>query len=994
VTRAPDLDARLDLGPVGGAEVRPEPELPGELDVRLLGVVEVRRDGVPVPVPSGRPAVVLAALALRPGALVSQGTLTRLLWPGDQPEHPRAALQTHVARLRAVLGRAAVESAGEGYRLGLRPEVVDIARFRTLVAAARAAGEAVSRDAGAPDRELALLDQALALWRGNPLAGLWPDALARQTAPSLLDEVLTAAERAHEVRLRLHGPDDALVRQLRELVAAHPHREGAAGQLMLALTALGRQGDALAVFNDTVRALRATGRRPGAELAELHGRLLAGPGETAAAPVTPTVREDLDRTPPPVAAASPSASPVVAPRPAQLPARPPSFVGRAVEVAALTTALRDGPAPARRCRTVVVSGPGGTGKTTLALRVAHEVRDLFPDGHLFADLRTSSDADSLFPFPSGDSRPPGTSRSAIALNTDALAGLLRALGVGGPDLPPCPNERAELFRRLCAGRRLLVLMDDADPDTVASLLPPDAGSAVIVTSRRRVPGLPADARVDLGMLSEPEARELLASVVGPDRLAAEPEATKAVLERCAGSPLAVRIAAGRLATRPAWPIGHFAGRLSDGDRLSELRAGGLAVRTMLDATYLSLQPVQAQRYRLLAALPGATVDPQLAAVVWDVDVAEARGLLTRLADIRLVEPAGGDWFGWHDLVDDHIRAVADPVAARTARHRLLGHLLLSLRNARLRLRPADRVPGVPAPPSDCPSGRAFADRCEIHAWLHPRRTLLVSLARTELARGQYPAVDHAAGMLVLLDAVARECCDSGDDEETARTVLRAAARPSDPAITAAAWTNLTLTLAAQHRLDEALEAATEAVALRRELGDRYGELIMFENQACIHIEAGRYQHAVDVIAACVADRELLSAQVRARCLRTRARAHAGLGRTAAAHADLAAAHAVETPQPVSYDAHYEAAVAAAVHRAAGEREAALRSCGKAVDIAVSLGSTWMHALSLLDTARTQRHFGADGSAAAMGAAAVAAENRHVRLAAEAHAELSLAAAGR
>ncbi len=970
MTRRPheitDLDVGLRSGPGGVAG----PGAP-QLDVRLLGAVEVRRDGVPVPVPSGRPAVILAALALRPGGVVTQGTLARLLWPDAQPEHPRAALQTHVTRVRAVLGRFAVESAGDGYRLGLPPDVVDVTRFRGLFAAARAMDDLSGR--------LALLDQALVMWRGNPLAGLWPDVLTRQTAPSLLDEVLTVAERAHELRLLLHGPDDGVIRELRELATAHPEREGAAGQLMIALYREGRQGDALGVFHDTVRALRALGRRPGRELAALHARLLTG-GDLTASDDAATP----DAEPPGRAVAAPSArtapaapsAPVAGSgtRPEQLPSRPRSFVGRAAEVATLAAALRDGPAPEGRCRTVLVSGPGGTGKTTLALRVAHEVLDHYPDGQFFADLCTSSDA--------------------AALGTDALAGLLRTLGVGGSDLPPRPHERAELFRRLCAGRRLLVLMDDADPDTVASLLPAESECAVIVTSRRRIPSLPADARIDLGMFSEPEARELLASVVGADRLEAEPHATTAVLERCAGSPLAVRIAAGRLATRPAWPIGHFAGRLRDGDRLDELRAGGLAVSAMLDATYVSLQPVQAQRYRLLAALSGATVDVETAAVVWEVDAAEARRLLDRLADIRLLEHDGEGGYGWHDLVGDHIRAVSDPVAARTARRRLLGYLLLTLRNARLRLRPADRVPGVPTPPRGCPPGRQFADRCAIHAWLHPRRTQLIALARAELAGGEYPAVDHAAGLLVVLDAVARECCDSGDDEETARTVLRAATPPSDPAITAAAWTNLTLTLAAQHRLDEALEAAERAIELRRELGDRYGELIMFDNRACIDVEAGRYQEAVDVIAACVADREFLSAQIRARCLRTRARAYAGLGRCADARADLAAADAVETPAPVSYDAHYAASVAAAVHRAAGDRDEALRFCWQGVDIAVALGSTWMRALSLLDAARTLRHFGADGRVAAADAVTVAVENRHVRLAAEARAELTLAAAGR
>ncbi|RIQ13633.1 AfsR/SARP family transcriptional regulator, partial [Jiangella rhizosphaerae] len=269
MTRTP----HLDVGPRGGPGEVAGPS--GELDVRLLGAVEVRRDGVPVPVPSGRPAVILAALALRPGGVVSQGTLARLLWPDAQPEHPRAALQTHVARVRAVLGRSAVESTGDGYRLVLPPDVVDVTRFRGLSAAARAMDDLPGR--------LALLDQALLLWRGNPLAGLWPDVLTRQSAPSLLDEVLTVAERACELRLLLHGPDDGVIRELRELVTAYPEREGAAAQLMIALYREGRQGDALGVFHDTVRALRAAGRRPGPELAAVHARLLSGDGDPVTA---------------------------------------------------------------------------------------------------------------------------------------------------------------------------------------------------------------------------------------------------------------------------------------------------------------------------------------------------------------------------------------------------------------------------------------------------------------------------------------------------------------------------------------------------------------------------------------------------------------------------------------------------------------------------------------------------------------------------------------
>ncbi len=899
--------------------------------------------------PSGRPAIILAALALRPGTSMNATALAGCVWRDGAPANPRAALQTHVTRLRAIMGRDVVVSDSHGYRLDVPEHAVDLFRFRALAADARSA----SAEAG-----LAMLEEALALWTGAPLSGLAPDDFGADNAPPIENELLAAAERVGDLHLGLNRAGDTFLRRLRELTAVHPKRERLWEQLMLALYRQGRQGDALAMYHDAVTALRRDyATKPGAGLTTLHERILAA---------DPDLADSGDE---PQAVAQPPIPP-----PAQLPAWPADFVGRSRELAKLTDLLTPAEgASADRSAVAVISGPGGAGKTTLALRVAHEVRKHYVDGQVFVELRGAADGPEV----------------------DAPAALLRALGVASSELPGTAEARAGLVRTLCSERRLLIVCDDvAGASDVGALVPVRSPCGFIVTSRRRLPVVPATVHLDLGLFSRQESWELLGVVAGEKRVDAEPEAVKRLLQVCGGSPLAVRIAGGRLASRPAWPIDHLASRLDEGDLLDELEVSGLGVRALLDTSYGGLDPVSAARYRCLAVVPGLTVDTESAASMWDVSTAEAAATLRDLADLRMLEPMDPDGSGryrWHGLLGEHVRAVADPDETRRARHRLLSYLLAAVHAAMQRLLP-NRAQLYPFTVDHSLPVPRFATRADVHAWLHPRQEFIVSLARGLLADGDSQQVDRAATLSLRVDGAAVECCDSGDQEASARSVLDAPVAP-DTGLVAQAWQMMTLAMAARSRLDDALYAGTRALEMRREAGDRYGELVMHENVATVHIEAGRYRDALDLLDDLATADDPLPAQVRARSLRTRARAQVGLGLLDRAHADLTNAARIETPEPVSYDAHYEATVEATVYRAAGDHVAAVQACRRAVDVAIALESTWMQALSLLDLARIRRQFEGDGRAEAEAALEVSRKGRHVRWQAEALVELAIAAEG-
>ncbi|WP_116949009.1 AfsR/SARP family transcriptional regulator [Jiangella endophytica] len=875
--------------------------------IRLLGPFELLRGEEPVAL-ARRPAVLLAALALRLGAPVSYDAATELLWsPDELPASPRRAIQTYASRVRDVLGRDAVVAYGDGLRLDLDPDRIDLHRFRRLAGS----------DAGSARDELARLTEALGLWTGDPLSGLAGEQLAETEGAALLEELLGVAERHNELRLRLADVDDLFVASLRRLVTDHPWRERSWCHLMLALYRSGQQGEALATFARLVTVLRDDlGIDPGAEATQLHQRMLAG---------DPGLLEPARPAPDPAPE-----------RPAQLPAGSPAFVGRRRELSALAALLDQ---PADRVRVAIVSGPAGIGKTTTIVEAAHQARARFPDGQLFAE---------------------GTSRGAAVPSPDILGTFLRDLGVAADDVPHSPTGRATLFRTICARRRLLIVIDDAhSAGQIAALLPGAGECAVLVTSRRRL-DLPSNLSLDLDLISVTESHQLLARLVGADRLAAEPEAAAGIVEACAGSPLALLIVGGRLATRPAWPLAYLRDRLTGPGRLAELRLGDRSVRAALDATTSTLEPSDAARFRALGALPAGLVDVESATALWETGRADARDVLERLCDVRLLEPAAPECYTWHDLIGEYLHDRPGP-ADHAGRRRMLRQAIASITNARDRLRPRDRPhqPVVAAIAAEG-AGIAFARRDDVHAWVHPRMPLFAGLNRDGLMSPDEDQAVEAAALAPNLDVVLIECCGARDDaEELLRAVTAAPLPPAASHFVAASWQNLATIHSDQGRFAEARAAAERAILLWRRLGDRFGEAAMLNNLAVLNDRMGDHATAVEMSRRCVAAAEAQPVALRIRCQLTYAQLLARHGDPDAARAALAAARELYVPEPGSFDAHELRLAETYVQLADGRPADAIEAAEQAIAAAREMRSDRLVAHSTILLARARRRAGQD-----------------------------------
>ena len=351
--------------------------------------------------------------------------------------------------------------------------------------------------------------------------------------------------------------------------------------------------------------------------------------------------------------AAAAAEPVV---PGLLPRDVPGFTGREGELDRLAGLAGGG--------SVVVTAIGGTagvGKTALAVHAAHGLLPEFPDGHLYADLRGYTTGQ----VPAGPS--------------EVLEVFLRRLGVSGKEVPVSVEERSGLLRQLLASRRVLMLLDNAATEgQVRPLLPGAGRSLVIVTSRSVLPGLEADDRIDLDVLSEAEAVGLLAGLIGPDRAATEPETVAEVAGLCGRLPLALRIAGQLLATHPAWPVAKLAGMLAgEQDRLARLAAGDLQVRPAFEVSYAQLAEGDARLFRLLGLHPGPDFTVAAAASLAGTDPEEAGRVLVRLAEAHLVTEHAAGRFGMHDLLRLFARTTcqeADGQADREAAEaRLVGY---------------------------------------------------------------------------------------------------------------------------------------------------------------------------------------------------------------------------------------------------------------------------------------------------------------------------------
>jgi DNA-binding SARP family transcriptional activator len=616
--------------------------------VRLLGPVDVVVDGEARPVPGLRRKAILATLALHGGEIVSTGRLLDAVW-GETAPRALNTLQSNVSYLRGVLGsKAAILARPPGYLLDLGEDGTDVRLAERLLRQGTRSAD--------PCLAAGELRQALALWRGQPLADLAGLAWLEDQA-GRLDLLRQRIERAlAEARLAA-GEHRQLVPELEQLAADNPLDEHVHAQLMLALYRCGRQADALATY----QRLRVT-------LAEDLG---IDPGQALRGLETAILRQDpsLDA---PVLAGTLRPSAPIPPVPAQLPPAVAAFAGRGAELDSLDTVLSqaaaDGAVHGFALIITAIAGTAGVGKTALALHWAHRVAAQFPGGQLYVNLR-------------------GFDPAGRAVETgQALRGFLDAFGVPPERVPAGLDDQVALYRTLLAGRRVLVLLDNArDAEQVRPLLPGSPGSLAIVTSRNRLTGLIArDGAhpLKLDVLTPRGARELLTRRLGARRVESEPDAVEDIIARCARLPLALTIAAARAAASPRFPLAHVAAEMREpGQVLDPFGGDDVAtdVRAVFSWSYRGLRADAARLFRLLGLHPGPDITVGAAASLAGIGPDRAGALLAELTGGHLLAEHGPGRYGFHDLLRAYAAEQAlshdDDGARNAAVGRLLDHCL-------------------------------------------------------------------------------------------------------------------------------------------------------------------------------------------------------------------------------------------------------------------------------------------------------------------------------
>ena len=779
----------------------------------LLGpLVVADAAGRRVEVPGPRLRMLLAALLLHANTPVSGEVLAEAVWDGAPGPAAVRTLRSHIARLRRLLGPEAgrVAAREPGYLIHAEPSELDVAVFEALCHDADTALRA-----GAWAEASGHATRALALWRGAPLTDVPSQPLHGQIVPRLEQLRLQTLENNAQARLHL-GHHERLVPQLRDLAASHPLRERFHAQLMLALARSGRQAEALTAYQHARQALvDELGIEPGPELRNLHERILAS--DTAL--LTPPRPESTHQPP------------RLPETPRQLPADVRHFIGRTGELQALSGLL---PGNARAGGAVVISVIGGTagvGKTALAVHWAHQVADCFPDGQLYVNLRGYDPAQPV---------------SAA----DALAGFLRSLGVPGQDIPPEPDQRAARYRSLLAGKRMLVVLDNAgSAGQVRPLLPGTPACTVVVTSRDALAGLVARdgaTRLDLDLLPLEDAVTLLRTLIGA-RADAEPDATAELAARCCRLPLALRVAAELAVTRPDVPLAGLAGELADlSTRLDLLNAGGdpgTQVRMVFSWSCRHLGAEDARTFRLLGLHPGPDLEPYAAAALVGTTVSQARRALDVLARAHLIQPAGPGRYGMHDLLRGYARELSATVdggqGQQAALARLFDHYLHAAAAAMDTLFPAERHrrPCIPRPDTPVPP---LADPAAARQWLDAQRAALVAVAGHAAAR-DWPG--HAIRLSATLSRYLDNGCYFPEATAIYSHALGAARRTGDRAAEAAALNQIGVVNWQQSRLRQAAARHRQALALFRVAGDRAGEARALGRMGLAETALGRYEHA-------------------------------------------------------------------------------------------------------------------------------------------------------
>ncbi|MFC4857789.1 AfsR/SARP family transcriptional regulator [Actinophytocola glycyrrhizae] len=762
--------------------------------------------------PKGR--VLLAVLLCRLGRPVSGDALAEAIWGEEQPKSAAKNVQTYVHRLRQSLGAPGrITWEGSGYLLRAGRDELDVARFEDLAAMARTA-----LVGGELEQSRRLFDEALALWRGPAYAGI-ADLSVLAAEAARLDELrLCVLEERIDVDLRLsrHGE---LLGELTALTREHPFREQLWAQLMLALYRCGRRTDALRAYLQARDVLvEETGLDPGQKLRDLHHAIL---GEDPA----------LD----PAAAAAPrehrGADDAGTARPWMLPPALGDFTGQQVELAEIEAVLREDRDRDEPAAVVTISGPGGTGKTALAVQAAHRLRSAYPDGQLFVALAGA--------------------RAQPVDPATVLGRFLRALGVPATAVPDDPEERTDLYRGILAERRVLVVLDDAlDEEQLAPLMPASGTCGVIVTGRVRLGGLGGACRIELGEMSEADSLALLRNSTD-DRLTSATHAElSALVLLCARLPLALRIAGSLLVSRPHWRLADLVLRLADEHhRLDALRYRDLEVRASFGLSYEGLGPRARRLFRLLGLLEAPDFPLWAAAAVLDTELRAAQELLDELVDVHLLgvtgTPNGQARYGFHDLTRAYARERAEaeePVADRhDAVVRVLSALLAltdiadrdhmgqnMFQQDASRWRP-ERV-AASLPPSVSPMSVLDSERVALVAGVRQA----AELGRDELCW------ELAVGGQLLFETE-RYFDDWQECHDTAMALARAAGNVRGQARLLISMAGLRYT---RRRYGPAEEANTEAMRLFERIGDRRGYLEALSNAPFFLVPNGRLTEAI------------------------------------------------------------------------------------------------------------------------------------------------------
>ncbi|WP_158848712.1 AfsR/SARP family transcriptional regulator [Saccharothrix deserti] len=800
------------------------------MQFRMLGPLEVQSAGRQVRINAAKQRTVVAMLLVNAGREVPVDALVTEVWGQDPPRSAVPNLRTYVMKLRALLSADAVGveqvlTTRSGYLLRADPDDIDLHRFESTLGRARKAIADAELDAA----ETAF-ESALALWRGEAAQDVALGPSLRDVVDRLAEQHAEAVEDYADIKIAM-GDHVAAIERLRGLVDRYPLRERAYGQLMSALYRRGDVNAALLMYRKARKMLiEELGVEPGPDLSSLHQAILRrdpdlAPADTAA---KPAVVRGMTAGPPP--------------RPHELPRNPATFVGRVTELDRIRGVLRTFGAVSR---VVVIHGAGGIGKSALAQRAAYTVVDDFPDGLLYADLQGAT---------------PGLVPLAPA---ETLGRFLRALGVARGDLPAGQAEAETRFQSMLAGRRLLLVLDNAaSAGQVTPLLPAYSGCAVLVTSRVVLPTLDA-LPVGLHVLQETDAVRLLALTAGERRVAAEHDAAVEIARRCGYHPLALRIAGARLAGRPDWSLARFHARLGDQRRrLDELRVDDLDVRSSFAVSYEALrsgtEPGRAEysrtesgrtgaatAFRLLGTLGVPEFGAELVAALVGVDLRTAEDALDELVAVRLVEAVAEGRFKIHDLLRLYAAEVAEQELSADERNHALARALDWYLE---RGRAVVDDPDDPDDPAD--EAGPSPDRTAALQWFDTELPCLVAAATHASALEPEPA-RFVIDLLALVKPLAHKRGCWHELEVLSRLALDVATRLGDTAGQHVALATLASVDWRAGRVDEARESLLRGLELARAAGDLELEVRAVHNLGWLGMRQGDTTGAFEHMTAAV-----------------------------------------------------------------------------------------------------------------------------------------------